>query len=127
MSGGIGSDDASAWLLAFQQAVASGDIDAGRRLFAEDVEAYGTRTSVMSGLDMLVDQQWRPVWAWTRDFHFTHTDYQQRLESISVVAARWESVALGGQRREGRCTLVLSGRYCACTVFHCGSKNRWTP
>lgn len=110
--------DGASWLLAFQSAVASRDLDAGRHLFADDVQAYGTRTAAMSGLDGLVALQWQPIWTATSAFRFTQVDYQARHGSTCVVAAQWESYSASGQRREGRCTLVLSGRPLRCVHSH---------
>ena len=110
--------DAAAWLLAFQSAVASRDLEAGRHLFAEDVQAYGTRSAAMSGLDALVTRQWQPIWTATSAFRFTGVDYEASVGSTCVVAAQWESFSASGQRRQGRSTLVLSGRPLRCVHSH---------
>ncbi|MCB9428690.1 MAG: hypothetical protein H6524_07775 [Actinobacteria bacterium] len=49
------------WLDRFVAAVRTNDIDAGRRLFADDALGYGALTSRMLGLESLVAQQWRPT------------------------------------------------------------------
>jgi hypothetical protein len=112
------STSVEAWLQAFQDAVASEDFESGRRMFARDVCAYGTRTALMSNLDSLVDHQWTPIWTGTRGFHFTDVDFEAWLGAGWVVAARWESSSLHGTRRAGRCTLVLAGDPPRCVHSH---------
>lgn len=118
MTPGRAGDGVATWLSAFQDAVAAQDVDAGRELFSDDVQAYGTRTAEMSGLDTLVSRQWRPVWTQTHGFHFTDVDYRRRVGSCYVVAVRWESHSASGRSRRGRCTLVLSGDPLRCVHSH---------
>jgi ketosteroid isomerase-like protein len=103
------------WLLEMQASVRSIDYARARPLFAEDVVAFGTFASVVSGREPLEREQWRNIWPTIRDFTF-RLDQLHCLgsEDSLCVVVPWDSV---GQRadgqafdRPGRATLLLTLR-----------------
>ena len=110
---------ATEWLDAFATAVAEEDYAGGEALFSPTVTAYGTRTPFMTSLGQLEADQWKPVWSTTRGFRFVALDSVSDLGDGFAVAARWESFSRGsGQRRTGRCSLVLRGSPLRCSHSH---------
>lgn len=94
--------------------VAGVDLPAGRRRFARDVVAFGTRADVVAGLDQLYDDQWSRVWPSIEGFRFVLDQLDlivspDRLLAVAVVP--WDSVGFhpDGSRfdRPGRATIVL--------------------
>jgi hypothetical protein len=106
------------WLSEFSSAVATRDFARGRELFHPEVTAYGTRTGFMMGLDVLVRDQWTPVWTSTTSFRFTDLDHVEREGQLVTVAARWSSRSSDDRLRTGRCTLVLRGSPPVCVHSH---------
>jgi ketosteroid isomerase-like protein len=103
-----------AWLQDFATCVRKRDLELGKTLFASDVRAFGTVTEAVHGLDLLMDQQWRPVWFTTQDFQFlaeTTVASFSGDRSLVCVSGLWKSNGLtpdGGQFvRRGRCTVLL--------------------
>jgi ketosteroid isomerase-like protein len=100
------------WLERFAACVRARDYDAGRELFADDVVGFGTYTPYAEGLDELVENQWKPVWSATRDFHFDLAGARVEIRGeLAWVATEWSSTGIGptGQtfERRGRVTIVL--------------------
>jgi ketosteroid isomerase-like protein len=100
------------WMDAFAQAVRSQDYAAGRKMFSGEVFSFGTYTDQLVGLSDLVENQWKPVWSITRNFHFhLETVRCEIIGDYAWAAASWQSE---GQRsdgewypRFGRATLIL--------------------
>jgi ketosteroid isomerase-like protein len=85
-----------------------------RALFDPQVIAFGTMAPHMSGIDQLVNEQWRPVWEHTRNFEFElgRCVLVPAGEDHCVVAIPWTSIASGRgdrqeYRRSGRASIVL--------------------
>ena len=109
------------FLLEMQECVRAVDFERARALFADDVVAFGTFASVVSGRELLEAQQWRNIWPVIQDFRFRLTDLRclGTSEAVCVVVG-WDSL---GRRadgstfdRPGRATLLLAprdGRYVA--------------
>jgi ketosteroid isomerase-like protein len=104
-----------AWLAAFARCVREQDFAGARALFAPEVRAFGTVAHAVSGIDELLERQWRPVWTATHAFDFD-PDAAARVVSLSPdgelawVASRWSSMGgspSGDGARHGRATLVL--------------------
>jgi ketosteroid isomerase-like protein len=108
-------DRARHWLLEMQASVRAIDYARARPLFAEDVVAFGTFASVVSGREPLEREQWRNIWPTIRDFTF-QLDQLHCLgsEEALCVVVPWDSVGrrADGQAfdRPGRATLLLSLR-----------------
>lgn len=102
------------WLDSFAACVRDRDLERGRTHFVTDVTSFGTRASHVSGLDHLVEQQWRPIWTTTSGFRFD-LEYLRTFASgdagLAVAAVTWSSrgEAPDGAPivRRGRATLVL--------------------
>jgi ketosteroid isomerase-like protein len=58
------------WFHVMERCFQSLDYATARKLMAEDVIAFSTRTSVMSGIDALVTEQWSVNWPALREFTF---------------------------------------------------------
>lgn len=108
-------DIARAFLLEMQACVRAVDFERLHPLFAEDVVAFGTFATVVSGRDRLEREQWRNVWPNIRDFTFRLEDLHclGAAQSLCVVVP-WDSLgerANGEQfSRPGRATLLLVPR-----------------
>lgn len=104
----------AAWLDAWSRCIVACDFDGGRRLFCEDVVAFGTLEDAMYGLDELVDRQWSKVWPVTRGFRFEPEGLDETASldgALVVVTGRWSSEGRGAAgrfyARSGRATLIL--------------------
>lgn len=100
------------WLEAWAAAIRANDLDAGRRLFADDAAGFGTITHRTDGLDDLVERQWTRVWANTVDYDFDWESVCVHLSGDGLQAtahALWASTGKDVERpREGRATIVLT-------------------
>lgn len=103
------------WLDRWEASIRARDYEAGRVLFAHEVQSFCTFVNVAYGLDDLVDQQWRVVWPKTEGFTFSKEGSLIDLSedrTRAVVAMLWFSFGIdrSGQkfRREGRATIVLT-------------------
>ena len=100
----------------FALSVRERNYSAGRELFADEILGFGTYSGQLVGLDALVENQWKPVWSVTRNFHFKAEMIRcEVLGDAAWIAAAWESegrAAEGGEWhiRNGRATLILQRR-----------------
>ena len=107
----MSADTPQDWLSEFVEAVRTGDTDAGRSLFADDVVGYGTLTPRMLGLDDLVERQWGPTWERVEEWRLTDVDVVEQTEALAVLAFCWERVNNDDHTVvHGRATLVLRRR-----------------
>lgn len=102
------------WLHQFAACVRNRDLESGRKLFTEDSSGFGTRVREARNLTELVELQWDPTWAQTRDFRFIDESVSTLASddgSQVVVTATWSSFGLTPQcaafPRRGRSTIVL--------------------
>ncbi len=118
--------DIRRWLDDFAAAVRARDFSAGRALFADNVCAFGTRATRITGLDDLEADQWRPIWNSTRGYHFDYDDASIEVSGdIAWVAIRWHSQGKDSRGdwydRFGRATYILrkiQGRWVATHTHH---------
>jgi ketosteroid isomerase-like protein len=104
----VSADTPQDWLSEFVEAVRTGDTDAGRVLFADDVVGYGTLTPRMLGLDDLVEWQWRPTWERVETWQLTDVDVVEQTDALAVLAVCWKRVNNDDHAVvHGRATLVL--------------------
>lgn len=101
-----------AWLRALQACVRARDFDAGRRLFAPDVLAFGTVADFVEGVDRVMERQWLRVWPSIRDFTIRIDEARGAIErDQGWVAAPWDSLGVRPDGttfpRPGRLTTVL--------------------
>lgn len=120
----MSTDEIDAWLSAWAQAIRDNDLEAGRRMFAENVVGFGTLTGAMIGLDALVSDQWSQIWPRTAGFVFGPVHQVSVTDDLAVVVAEWRSEGrtdAGAYERRGRATLVLrptaSGLVCTHSHF----------
>lgn len=105
--------DLEGWLDAWESCIRSGDYARGRALFDPGVVAFGTRRSVATGLDDLVEHQWRQVWPRIVDFRFDRDSLWIECdgEDLAVLMVRWATRAQQASgsvfHRPGRATIVL--------------------
>jgi nitrite reductase/ring-hydroxylating ferredoxin subunit/ketosteroid isomerase-like protein len=102
------------WTAAWGHEVASVDLAAARRRFADDVAAFGTHADVVIGRAALEAEQWSKVWPTIEDFRFLVDDMQvlvspDRLQAVGVVGWSSTGISQDGARfdRPGRATIVL--------------------
>jgi ketosteroid isomerase-like protein len=103
------------WIRDFEACVRGLDYAAARRLFAEDVLAFGTHAAVVGCRDALERQQWMVVWPRIRNFAFRTADLRcVGNETGLCVIVPWDSLGLAADGppipRPGRATLVLVPR-----------------
>ncbi|MBC8101318.1 MAG: nuclear transport factor 2 family protein [Cytophagales bacterium] len=100
------------WLAAFALAVRGQDYESGRRLFSEAIISFGTHEHQITGLDLLVERQWKRVWGVTRGFQFDLSLANGNGGGdIAWVALPWHSQGCSPTGewfdRFGRATLIL--------------------
>jgi ketosteroid isomerase-like protein len=99
------------WLRAFARAVRERDYAAGRQLFDERVDAFGTVSFRSTSRAELERNQWSRVWPNTREFEFDYaTAAAIERPDMRVILTGWTSLGLTGGAeflRRGRATIVL--------------------
>lgn len=121
-----------AWLRNFSKAVRDRDYDTGRELCDPLVVAFGTVCAQATGLEQLVEEQWRTVWPEARDFDFD-IDSATVLPGVTqtVVLAGWHytelSAAGATSRRHGRATIVLQQQASTWKAIHTHFSSRPVP
>jgi ketosteroid isomerase-like protein len=103
------------FLREMQECVRAVDYERARVLFADDVVAFGTFATVVSGREHLEREQWRNVWPTIREFKFRLDELHcLGTDRALCLVVPWDSVGLApdGQpfSRPGRATLLLSPR-----------------
>lgn len=99
------------WLRLFQECVRRRDYETAATLFHSKVVAFGTICQEVTNLDELIEKQWKQRWPINLNFTF-------QLEQLSiiqcacpnwVIAVKWQTdpILTGGEKRNGRCTLLL--------------------
>ena len=107
------------WFEQLQTCVRNVDFDAGRRLFVEDVVAFGTKANVVVGLEPLVASQWSGIWPNISDFTFQLEQLHTGQDgSLAWGVAPWTST---GYRPDG----VAFDRPGRATVIFERRGNRW--
>ena len=112
MTGAIEQDvTLIAWLDRFAAAVRGRDLAAGKKLFADDVVAFGTIGVLLHGRDQLMTRQWSRVWPVTSGFRF---DLDRAMcgsaGELAWAAAQWSSTAQRDSTpylRHGRASFVF--------------------
>ncbi len=99
------------------------DYDAAEILFAPDVASFGTRATVVSGLERLRREQWEGIWGRIDDFAFDLAEVRGGGDArFAWGMAPWISTGfdVDGQRfeRPGRATVVLERRDRAWVALH---------
>lgn len=100
------------WLAEMQTYVRDRDFARARAIFAPDVLGFGSRASLLAGLDALERDQWRYVWPAIQDFTFQTGELACGVSGDLVwIACPWISSGRGAdgnwQPRPGRMTAVL--------------------
>ena len=103
-----------AWFKTWTAFVRAVDFDSARPMFEEDVVAFGTWMDTVEGIDNLMENQWKNIWATIRDFEFLTDTLQVRVSPdrlFAVAVLVWTSSGLheNGEAfpRPGRCTTGL--------------------
>src|SRR4051794_19376186 len=100
------------WLSEMQACVRAQDFARARGIFSPDVIAFGSRATLLAGLDALERDQWRHVWPAIRDFTFRTRELACGLSGDLVwISCPWMSRGQDSngawQPRPGRMTAVL--------------------
>jgi len=120
----IQREDVFQWLDTWQGYINSGQYEAARPLFSDDVVAFGTVTGVMKGITDLENRQWRQVWHRIKNFCFdkdTATIYSEPNSAFATVSCLWHSLGktkATWYERRGRVTLVLSKQVASICCVH---------
>ncbi|MFZ5781967.1 MAG: YybH family protein [Pseudomonadota bacterium] len=72
------------------------DYEGARKIFAEDMIAFGTFTDFMTGRELAEQKQWRNVWGTIRNFRYD----LDKIEAI-VSADRLTAVGMGVWQSDG--------------------------
>jgi ketosteroid isomerase-like protein len=110
----VESNDVRKWVSEFGSYVARVDFESARRLFSEEVVAFGTWSELLTGLDQLESRQWRQVWPTIDGFGFDVAGTEVLLSddgSQAVAISPWASTGFAADGspfdRPGRATFVL--------------------
>jgi ketosteroid isomerase-like protein len=108
-------DVAHEFLLEMQSCVRNVDFSRARAIFSEDVVAFGTYATVVTGRDRLEQEQWRQIWPNIRDFTFRLSELRCLGGSQALcLVVPWDSLGLRPDgstfSRPGRATLLLEPR-----------------
>jgi ketosteroid isomerase-like protein len=103
------------WFQALADHVQAVDYEGARRLFAEDMIAFGTFTDFMLGRALAEDRQWRNVWSTIRRFRWRLGETQaivsaDRLTGIGMAVFDSDGYTPAGERfdRRGRATVSFA-------------------
>jgi len=104
-----------AWLTDWHNAVRKQDFDAGKKMCAPDMVAFGTVAPFVTGIDNIMKAQWEHVWPYIQGFTVDVANARGGIVGDHAwVAATWDSQ---GKRpdgttfnRPGRCTVILTRR-----------------
>lgn len=111
------------WFARLSQYCAAVDYDSARELFAEDVVSFGTKATIVSGLDPLQANQWQGIWPNIRDFQIElDTIHAGGEASFAWGIATWRSTGFDEAGapfdRPGRATVILNRRHGAWRSIH---------
>jgi ketosteroid isomerase-like protein len=104
-----------AWLRDWQAAVRAVDFEAGRKMCAPEIVAFGTVAPFVEGIDNVMAAQWHKVWGNIREF----TMHDDRARGAIAgdhawVATTWDSLGVRPDgstfRRPGRATIAFVRR-----------------
>jgi ketosteroid isomerase-like protein len=120
------NDAAIKWLDEMQACVRERDFGRARFIFSRDVIGFGSRATLLIGLDALERDQWRHVWPEIEDFTFGTAELACGSSGDLIwIACPWTSRGKGTdgtwQPRPGRMTVVLEridGRWLAIHSHH---------
>ena len=114
------------WLMEMETCVRNVDYERCRQIFADDVVGFGTKATLVVGLDRLEREQWRQIWGVIRGFTFmTSNLHCCRSGDMLWLACPWTSERPAGngswQPRPGRITAILehrNGKWLAVHTHH---------
>jgi ketosteroid isomerase-like protein len=103
------------WFARLSQYCAAVDYASARVLFAEDVVSFGTRATIVAGLDPLQANQWQGIWPNIRDFQIElDTIHAGGDAHFAWGIATWSSTGFDEAGtpfdRPGRATVILHRR-----------------
>jgi len=102
------------WLKKFALCVRALDFESGKKMFLQEIYCFGSIASTLSGIDDLVENQWKQVWPNISDFDFDYKNLHFKLSdnnNFACILCPWTSTGChpGGNsfQRPGRLTLIL--------------------
>jgi len=103
------------WLTEWHTVVRNGDFEAGKKLCAPDMVAFGTVAPFVTGIDNIMKAQWEHVWPYIKGFTVDVANARGGIVGDHAwVAATWDSRGLRPDGtdfdRPGRCTVILARR-----------------
>ena len=104
-----------AWLTEFQGHVRAVDYDAGKKMCAPEMLAFGTYAEMVEDIDQVIDAQWRKIWPTIRNFTIKVDQARGAVDGNKAwVAAPWDSLGVRDDgstfHRPGRLTMILERR-----------------
>jgi ketosteroid isomerase-like protein len=103
------------WLTEWHTAVRDQNFEAGKKLCAPDMVAFGTVAPFVTGIDNVMKGQWEHVWPYIKGFTIDVANARGGIVGDhGWVAATWDSRGLRPDgtdfERPGRCTVILARR-----------------
>ncbi len=102
------------WLTRFAVCVREQNFDGGREMFYEDVVCFGSRADILSGLDDLIERQWKAIWPNITEFNFLTDRFHCEMSGdgrSALVIVPWTSTGYhedgSSFPRLGRVTILL--------------------
>ena len=90
------------WLSELAEHVRAVDFSGARRLFAEDMVAFGTFSDVLVGREAVERLQWRKVWPFIADFHWRLDEVKAMVGADRLFAVAMASFDSTGYGRDGK-------------------------
>lgn len=111
------------WFQILERSVRQVDYQTMRQYFAPDVLSFGTRADVVSGLDVLVANQWSGIWPNIRDFTINFEQLHWGASGdLAWGIAPWDSIGYQpdgtSYPRPGRATAIFERRHGAWLAIH---------
>jgi ketosteroid isomerase-like protein len=110
-----GLESVTAWLAQWQELIRAKDFEAAQELFDKKVIGFGTVADEVSGVDELVERQWRATWPFIQDFTFDLGNGRIDVATdglLAYIATPWRSKGIRSNGevfdRGGRATIVLT-------------------
>jgi ketosteroid isomerase-like protein len=110
-----------AWLTEWHTVVQKQDFEAGKKMCAPDMVAFGTVAPFVTGIEEIKKAQWEHVWTSTKGFTIDVANARGGIvDDHGWIAATWDSRGFHPDGTEfprpGRCTIIFArpdGRWLA--------------
>lgn len=110
------------WLQEFEKCVRSKDYKRGERMFHTNSYCFGSKATMLSNREELIENQWKKIWRNITDFRYDLKSLQilsSDDSSMTCAICRWHSI---GYHKNGD-SFSRPGR--ATFVFQKSSEDKW--